>query len=54
MFLEKALKGFKTKYYYELKELEALVSINTSNIISYLSNIEEDNFKINLNIIDTK
>ena len=30
------------------------MSINTSDIISYLSNIEEDDFKINLNIIDTK
>ena len=30
------------------------MSINTSDIINYPSNTEEDNFKINLNIIDTK
>ena len=30
------------------------MSINTSNTISYPSNTEEDNFKINFNIIDTK
>ena len=30
------------------------MSINTSDTISYPSNIEEDNFKIDLNIIDTK
>ena len=35
LFPKKALKGFKTKYYYKLKELEALMSINTNNIINY-------------------
>ena len=30
------------------------MSINTSNIYPSSSNIEEDDFKINLNLIDTK
>ena len=30
------------------------MSINTTSDINLSSNIEEDNFKINLNLIDTK
>jgi hypothetical protein len=51
LFPKKALKGFKTKYYYKLSQ-EALISINTSDTINP-SNAEDD-FKIDLNLIDTK
>jgi len=51
LFPEKALKGFKTKHYYELNQ-EALVSINTSDP-SDPSN-EEDDFEIDLDLMDTE
>jgi len=51
LFPKKAPKGFKTKHQYEPKPQEALVSINTSD--NYPSNIEEDDFKIDLNLMDT-
>jgi len=51
LFPKKAPKGFKTKHQYEPKPQEALVSINTSN--NYPSNIEEDDFEIDLNLMDT-
>ena len=54
LFPKKALKGFKTKHYYEPKDQEALMSINTSNIYPSSSNAEEEDFKINLNLMDTK
>jgi len=57
LFPKKAPKGFKTKHYHyhEPKDQEALVSINTSNTISNPSNKqEEDGFKIDLDLIDTK
>jgi hypothetical protein len=50
LFPEKALKGFKTKHNYELKDQEALVSINTND---NPSNTDEDDFKINFNLMDT-
>jgi hypothetical protein len=56
LFPEKAPKGFKTKQHYESKNQEqedALVSINTSDTISNPSN-EEDNFEIDLDIMDTE
>ena len=53
LFPKKTLKGFK--YYFEPKDQEALVSINTSNTISNPSNgQEEDDFEIDLNIMDTE
>lgn len=51
LFPEKAPKGFKTKHQYEPKPQEALVSINTSD--NYPSNIEEDDFEIDLDLMDT-
>ena len=54
LFPKKALKGFKTKHYYEPKDQEALVSINTSDIYPSSSNTEEDDFEIDLDIIDTE
>ena len=53
LFPKKAPKGFKTKYYYKLKDQEALVSINTSDTDPSSNNAEEDNFEINLNLMDT-
>ena len=50
LFPEKALKGFKTKHNYKLKDQEALVSINTSD--NPPSN-EEDDFDLDLDLIDT-
>ena len=56
LFPKKALKGFKTKHNYKLKNQEqedALVSINTSDATSNPSN-EEDDFEIDLDIMDTE
>ena len=52
LFPEKAPKGFKTKHQYEPKPQEALVSINTSD--TYPSNAEEDDFEIDLDLMDTE
>ena len=53
LFPKKAPKGFKTKHHYEPKDQEALLSINTSDIDPSSNNIEEDDFEINLNLMDT-
>jgi hypothetical protein len=50
LFPEKAPKGFKTKHNYEPKDQEALVSINTSD---NPSNTDEDDFEIDLDLMDT-
>ena len=54
LFPKKAPKGFKTRHYYKPKDQEALVSINTSDINPSSSNAEEDDFEIDLDIIDTE
>ena len=52
LFPEKAPKGFKTKHFYEPKGEEALVSIDTGDVISNHSNAEDD-FEIDLDMMDT-
>jgi hypothetical protein len=54
LFPEKAPKGFKTKHHYEPKAQEALVSINTSDTTSNPSYAEEDDFEIDLDLMDTE
>ena len=53
LFPEKAPKGFKTKRHYEPKDQEALVSINTSDTDPSSNNAEEDDFEIDLDLMDT-
>ena len=53
LFPEKAPKGFKTKHHYEPKDQEALVSINTSDTDPSSNNAEEDDFEIDLDLMDT-